>query len=66
MIFGRKKMQRPRYHRVEITVEHHRRYPLGFLLLGALVGWQVVSMFAFVAVILALVAWRERRNGRPF
>lgn len=79
--------ERPRYHRVEITVEHHRRppprflpiliavavavlllwrYPLGFLLLGALVGWQVVSMFAFVAVILALVAWRERRNGRPF
>jgi hypothetical protein len=59
----------PRYHRVEITVGHHRRappprflpifvaivallllcrYPLGFLMLAALAGWQVVSMFLFV------------------
>jgi hypothetical protein len=42
------------------------RYPLGFLLLGALVGWQVLSMFLFVAVILALFAWRDHRRGRPF
>jgi hypothetical protein len=76
----------PRYHRVEITVGHHRRppprflpifvaivavlllwrYPLGFLMLGALVGSQVLSMFLFVAVILALFAWRNHRSGRPF
>ena len=42
------------------------RYPLGFLLLGALLGSQAASMFLFVAVVLALLAWREHRSGRPF
>ena len=42
------------------------RYPFGFLLLGALVGWQVVSMFLFLIALLALLAWREHRRGRPF
>jgi hypothetical protein len=42
------------------------RFKLGLLLLGALVGWQALAMFAFAIVIVALIARRERRAGRPF
>ena len=42
------------------------RSPMVLLLLAALAGWQVVSMFLFVIALLALVAWREHRSGRPF
>jgi hypothetical protein len=39
------------------------RLPFGFLMLGALAGSQVVSMFLFVAAVLALLAWRDRRGS---
>jgi hypothetical protein len=37
------------------------RYPLGFLMLGALAGSQVVLMLLFVGAVLALLAWRDHR-----
>jgi hypothetical protein len=41
------------------------RYPFGFLMLAALAGWQVIGTALFVVAILAVLAWREHRAGRP-
>jgi hypothetical protein len=80
-------MEPQEHHRIEITVEHHRRppprflpivvavvvavlllwrFPFGFLMLGALIGPQVLSLFLFVVAVLAIFAWRDHRRGRPF
>jgi hypothetical protein len=41
------------------------RSPGGLLLL-VLFGWKVLVGFAVIAAIVSIVAWRERRAGRPF
>lgn len=38
----------------------------GALLLLAVIGWKFVAAFAIMAAILSIVAYRERRAGRPF
>jgi hypothetical protein len=42
------------------------RYPLGFLMLGALAGLQIIGTALFVVAVLGVLAWRERRAGQPF
>jgi hypothetical protein len=37
------------------------RYAFGFLMLGALIGWQTIAMFLFAGAVIALLAWRDRR-----
>jgi hypothetical protein len=39
---------------------------IGVLVLITLVGRELVETAVFVAAILAVLAWRERRAGRPF
>jgi hypothetical protein len=36
------------------------------LMLAALVGREAIEAAIFVAAILAVLAWRDRRAGRPF
>jgi hypothetical protein len=38
----------------------------GALLLLAVIGWKFVAAFAIMAAIVSIVAYRERRAGRPF
>ena len=42
------------------------RLRLGLLMGAALVGWQAIEAALFVVALLAVLAWRERRHGRPF
>ena len=42
------------------------RFKFGVLMLAAIAGWQMVATLLFVVAILAVLAWRERRLGRPF
>jgi hypothetical protein len=42
------------------------RTKFGILMLGALVGWQMIGTALFVVAVLGVLAWRERRHGRPF
>jgi hypothetical protein len=42
------------------------RYPFGFVLLAAFIGWPAIAMFLFVAAVLAIIALNERRHGREF
>lgn len=42
------------------------RSPLALLMLAVLVGPQIIATGLFVALVLAIVAWREHRAGRPF
>ena len=36
------------------------------LLMLAVIGWKFLAAFAIMAAILGIVAYRERRAGRPF
>jgi hypothetical protein len=38
----------------------------GALLMLAVIGWKFLAAFAILAAILAIVAYREWRRGRPF
>jgi hypothetical protein len=42
------------------------RFKLGLLMLAALVGPQAIGAVLFMVAFLAVLAWRERRSGRPF
>jgi hypothetical protein len=42
------------------------RFKLGVLMLAALTGWPTIAAALTLVAILAVVARRERRAGRPF
>ena len=42
------------------------RFKFGVLMLAALAGWQIIGTALFVVAVLGVLAWRERRAGRPF
>jgi hypothetical protein len=42
------------------------RLKLGLLMLAALVGRDAIEAVLFVVALLGVLAWRERRAGRPF
>jgi hypothetical protein len=42
------------------------RFKLGMLMFAALAGWRMIATFLIVVAILSVIAWRERRVGRPF
>jgi hypothetical protein len=42
------------------------RFKLGMLMFAALAGWRMIATFLIVLAILSVIAWRERRVGRPF
>jgi hypothetical protein len=42
------------------------RFKLGLLMLAALVGPERIEAAMFVVALLAMVAWWQRRSGRPF
>ena len=42
------------------------RFKLGVLMFAALAGWRMIAAFLIVVAILSVIAWRERRVGRPF
>jgi hypothetical protein len=48
-----------------VTVFVLWRFKLGLLMLAALTGWPMIAAVVTLVVIIALMAWRKRRAGRP-
>jgi hypothetical protein len=42
------------------------RSPTALLMLAALTGWPTIAASLILVAILSVIAWRERRVGRPF
>jgi hypothetical protein len=49
-----------------VTVLLLWRFKLGVLMFAALAGSRMIATFLIVVAILSVIAWRERRVGRPF